>query len=656
MISKKLLIGIVATSLLSLTCAPVLAAVGSTGVDPMIAASTGKGEWWTWGGDAGFERYSPLDQINAGNVKTLRIAWRAPLLPGPGGQATTNSKSTPLMVGGVLYLPNGANQITAIDPGTGKTLWTFTPPTPGAIGRTGGGRVYRSLAYWTDGKQARLFEHGDGRLMSVDAATGKIDPAFGKDGQIALKEGLSMPVESIGSTSPPTVVGDVVVAQFIHSGTEAQKEAPPGIVRGYDVHTGKLLWTFHTVPQAGEFGNETWKDGSWKYAGNTDIWTMMSADPELGYVYLPIGEATQDFYGGHRPGANLFATSLVALNARTGKRVWHFQITHHGVWDYDPPAAPILHDVVIHGKRIKAVTLITKQGFLFVFDRVTGKPIWPIVEHPVPQLPVPGDTQWPTQPFPTLPAPVARQGYSDNDLIDFTPELKKEALAIAQHYQRGPIYTPPIVPHDDILGTWVNPSMQGGPNWPGGAFDPDTGMLYVPAREVPMLAYLVPGDPTVTDLSFTRPLSVIIQGPRGLPIIKPPWTTVTAVDMNRGEHVWRQAIGGAPDSVRNNPALKGLNLDFDHMGQWNISPGAVVTKTLMFMGEGGGIIQGGGPMFRAYDKATGRIVHEMELPAPTTAAPMTYLYKGRQYIAVVVSAPNHPAELVALALPTEQQP
>lgn len=631
------------------------AAPVSAAVDSQIAVSTARGEWLTWGGDSGFQRYSPLDQINAGNVGTLEMAWRRPLLPLGAGRPDRNSESTPLMVGGVMYLSNGATQVSAINPGTGETIWTSTPP-PYQGGRGGGGRT-RGLAYWTDGKVARLFNNtGDGRLLSIDAATGAADLAFGKDGQIFLKEGLMREVPGVGSSSPPTVVGDVVVAQFIRTVTEPQKEAAPGWVRGFDVRTGKLLWTFHTVPLAGEFGNETWGDNSWSYTGNTDIWTMMSADQDLGYIYLPIGAATQDFYGGHRPGANLFSESLVALDAKTGKRVWHFQLTHHGLWDYDPPAAPILHDVVINGKRIKAVTQLTKQGFAYVFDRTTGKPIWPIPERPAPSLPIPGDKQWPTQPVPTKPPPFAKQGYKDDYLIDFTPELKKEALAIAQKYERGPLFTPVIPARDGKLGTWVLPSMQGGANWPGGAFDPNTGLLFVPSRDVPFAASLVPGDPAVTTLRFTRPGSVVIEGPQGLPINKPPWTTVTALNMNRGTLIWQKAIGGAPDSVRNNPALKGLKLDFDSMGKWNINPGAVVTKTLMFMGEGGGLVDGGGPMFRAYDKTTGKVVAEFQLPAPATAAPMTYLYNGRQYIAVVVSSGDHPAELVSLALPDGNKP
>ena len=618
--------------------------------DAQVAASTAKGEWITNGGDAGFQRYAPLDQINAQNVGKMEIVWRARLNPVSGG-ADTNNIASPLMVDGVLYMMHGTLQVSAMDPETGEAKWTYTPP-PYKTDRPGGLRASRSLAYWTDGKAKRLFENTtDGRLISVDPATGKADPNFGFEGQVFLVHDLGRFAPHVTSNSPPTVVGDIVVAQIVGDLTAPQKEATPGFIRGYDVHTGKLVWTFHTIPQRGEFGNDTWGEGSAEYSGNTDVWTMMSADEKLGYIYIPVGDATNDFYGGHRPGANLYADSIVCLDARTGKRIWHFQLTHHPLWDYDPPAAPILHDVVVNGKRIKAVTVLTKQGFQFVFDRVTGKPVWPIVEKPAPQLPIPGDKQWPTQPFPTKPASIMKMGYDENELIDFTPDIKRQAIAIAEQYERGPLYTPPTPKRDGKIGTWVLPSMQGGPNWPGGAFDPDTGMLYVPSRVLPYGAYLEPGNPMVTDMRFTRPTSVIIQGPYGLPINKPPWSTLTATNMNRGDQIWQIPIGGAPDKVRNNPALKGLNLDFDHMGKWNIRPGLVATKTLVFMSEAGGYGDPGGPMFRAYDKATGKVVAEIQLPSLASGAPMTYVYKGRQYIAITVSSQTHPAELVAMALP-----
>ncbi len=613
------------------------------------------GEWTTWGGDAGFTRYSPLDQIDKDNVGNLEAAWRWKSLT-HGSSPDGNLKATPLMIDGVLYAPAGIHQVAAIDPATGETLWIFTP-NPADLG---GGRPLRlssrGLAYWTDGVRKRLFHNTlDGRLLSIDAKTGRADSAFGRNGAVNLRERLveGRQVPILGSSSPPTVVGDVVIAQAVGEATSPNKEATPGHIRGYDARTGKLLWTFHTIPQAGEFGNETWENGSWKYTGNTGVWSMMSADLELGYVYLPVETPTHDFYGGHRLGDNLFGESIVCLDARTGKRVWHFQIVHHGVWDYDPPAAPILHDITMNGRTIKAVTVLTKQNMSFVFDRVTGKPVWPIEERPVPQIAVPGERLSPTQPFPTKPAMYSRQGYHEDDLIDFTPELKAEAMAIAKRYVRGPMYTPttPVV-EGDTQGTWVYPGYGGGANWNGGAFDPETGLMFVPTRNMPMVAALAKADPALTNWNFIRAPTEYIRGPRGLPINRPPWSVITATDMNRGEHIWSRSIGGAPAAIRNHPALKGLKLDFDNMGQPSVRPGPLVTRTLLFLAEAGNLSgDPGGPMFRAYDKRTGAVVAEIELPSKASGAPMTYLHEGRQYIVIAVAAHQHPAELVALALP-----
>jgi glucose dehydrogenase/alkylhydroperoxidase family enzyme len=612
------------------------------------------GEWTTWGGDAGFTRYSPLDQINKDNVGKLEVVWRWKSLP-HGPRPDGNLKATPLMIDGVLYTPTGIHQVAAIDPATGKTLWIFTP-NPEDLGGRSQALSNRGLAYWTDGIRKRLFHNTlDGRLLSIDAKTGRADSAFGRNGTVNLRERLveSRPVPVLGSSSPPTVVGDVVIVQAVGEATSPNKEATPGHIRGYDVRTGKLLWTFHTIPQAGEFGNETWENGSWKYTGNTGVWSMMSADMELGYIYLPVESPTHDFYGGHRLGDNLFGESIVCLDARTGKRVWHFQIVHHGVWDYDLPAAPILHDITVDGRTIKAVTVLTKQNMSFVFDRVTGRPVWPIEERPVPQISVPGERQSPTQPFPKKPAMYSRQGYHEDDLIDFTPELNAEALAIAKRYVRGPMYTPttPVV-EGGTQGTWVYPGYGGGANWNGGAFDPETGLMFVPTRNSVMVASLTKADPALTNWNFIRAPTDYIRGPRGLPINRPPWSVITATNMNNGEHVWSRAIGGAPAAIRNHPALKGLKLDFDNMGQPGVRPSPLVTKTLLFLAEAGNLSgDPGGPMFRAYDKLTGSVVAEIELPSKATGAPMTYLHEGRQYIVIAVATQQHPAELVALALP-----
>ncbi|WP_460239379.1 outer membrane protein assembly factor BamB family protein [Aurantivibrio plasticivorans] len=616
------------------------------------------GEWHTWGGDNGYTRYSALDQINKGNVDELSVAWRWKSLP-LDGRHDANLKATPLMIDGVLYTPGGAHQVSAINPETGETLWVFTP-SPADIGGRNLQSSSRSLGYWTDGKQKRLFHNTlDGRLISIDPSTGKADPNFGKNGYVLLKDNLAnREIPFVGSTSPPAIVGDVVVAQVVTYITSPNKEAPPGFIRGYDVHTGELLWTFHTIPQKGEFGNDTWENNSWTYTGNTGVWSMMSVDAEAGYVYLPVEAPSHDFYGGHRLGDNLFAQSLVCLDGKTGKRVWHYQMVHHPLWDYDPPAAPILHDLTIDGKKIKAVTQLTKQGMSFVFNRLTGEPVWPIEERAVPQSKVPGERSSPTQPFPTKPAPYEPLGFDPDRLINFTPELHKKALAIAEQYVRGPIYTPPSrVKEGGTQGTWVQPGYGGGSNWNGGAYDVETDMMFVPTRNNAMIARLTQADRTLTNWDYIRATTISAPGPDGLPVIAPPWSKVTATDMNKGEHQWWRSIGGAPDYIRNHPALKGLDLDFDNMGFPGVRPVPLVTKSLLFMAESGNLSgDPGGKLFRAYDKATGETVAEIELPAKVSGGPMTYSFKGKQYIVMALAEQNHPAELIALRLPDNGKP
>ena len=426
------------------------------------------------------------------------------------------------------------------------------------------------------------------------------------------------------------------------------------------------MWIFHTIPQPGEFGNDTWENDSWRYSGNTGVWAPMSADEELGYVYLPVETPTNDLYGGHRPGDNLFAESLVCLDAKTGERVWHFQFVHHGVWDYDTPTAPTLLDITVGGRRIKAVAQVTKQAFTYVFDRVTGEPVWPIEERPVPQSNVPGEQTAPTQPFPTRPAPFDRQGVSGDDLLDFTAELNAEARRIASEYRMGPLYTPPILAGDGGLRALLMlPHMTGGANWQGGAVDPETGILYVASVTNPTVAGLAndPGRSTMDYVqgrgnrrrgraALEQPQGCGEIGPLGLPLIKPPWGRITAIDLNTGDHLWMVPNGDTPDCVKDHPALSGVELP--RTGKPERS-GILVTKTLMFAGEGAGVFAtptwAGGPMFYAYDKQTGDIVWEFELPKNQSGIPMTYMVDGRQYIAMAVSARGEPAELVALALP-----
>jgi quinoprotein glucose dehydrogenase len=614
------------------------------------------GEWRFYGGDAGGTKYSPLDQINAANVKQLQIAWRWKS-ENFGPRPDFNWQVTPLMVDGVLYFTAGTRRdAIAVDASTGETLWIYRldEGTRGAqVPRTNN----RGLAYWSNGaNDARILLISPAyHLVALDAKTGRPVPGFGSDGIVDLWDGLDRKVEpnQIGSSSPAIVVNDVVVvgAALLSGTAPKSKTNVPGYVRGYDVRTGKLLWTFHTVPQGSDYGNDTWEDDSWKYTGNTAVWAPISADLDLGYVYLPVETPTGDFYGGHRPGDNLFADSLVCLDAKTGKRIWHYQLVHHDIWDFDTASAPVLLDVTVAGKPIKAVAQVTKQGFTYVFNRLTGEPVWPIVERPVPQSDVPGEKTSPTQPFPTKPAPFDRQGVTEDDLIDFTPALKAEALRIASQFKLGPLYTPPIVAGaGGKLGTLTVPHNQGAANWESAAADPETGLLYVPSVTNWWASALMEGGERSDMRYIGKPTRV--EAPLGLPLIKPPWGRITAIDLDTGEHTWMVPNGQAPEYVRKSPVLDGI--DLSGAGNPERAP-LLVTKTLLFSGDGAGLFssgpQGGGKKFRALDKKTGQTIFEMELPANETGLPMTYMAGGRQFIVVAVGAAGYPAEMVALALP-----
>ena len=619
-------------------------------------------EWLNNRGDLGSTSYSPLDQIGRDNVHTLRIAWRWKS-DNFGPTPEFYFRATPLVANGVLYTSAGLRRdVVAIDAATGETLWMYRldeAERGAAAPRRSSGR---GVSYWRGAAGARIFTITPGfQLVALDAQTGLPVPGFGNHGIVDLKVGLprvdELPKTPPGSSSPPVIVGDSVVVgvAFSAGGAPPSKTAVPGWVRAYDARTGALKWSFHTVPQGGEPGVETWLDNSWQYTGNTGLWTPFSADAARGYVYLPIEAATGDFYGGHRHGNNLFSDALVCLDANTGRTVWYYQIVHHDIWDYDLPAPPVLVDITVRGKRIPAVVQVTKMGLAFVFDRVTGKPVWPIVERRVPQTDVPGELTSPTQPFPTRPAPYEPQGLQTQDLIDFTPEMKRQALEIVSHYRFGPPYTPPSVVGGDKLGSLLRPSLSGGANWQGAAVDPETGILYVSS-----ISSVGPiglrQDPKISDMSYIGAYGEgfpkgVLGGPFGLPLIKPPWGRITAINLNTGDHVWMIPNSNTPEWATNNPALAGIQLpartgSFDQVG-------LLVTKTLLFGGEGSGLWRagGGGNKLFAYDKASGAILHELTLPANQSGAPMTYEVDGRQYIVIAVGAKAAPGELVALTLP-----
>jgi quinoprotein glucose dehydrogenase len=627
------------------------------------------GEWPTYGGDAGSTKYAPLDQINRENVKRLRVVWRwespdnavvsvnrakLPMMPAA-------FKSTPIMMNGVLYIKTSLSQATAIDAATGKTLWVFDPGAWEGERPANTGFNSRGVAYWSDGGTSRIFlPTGDAYLWSIDAKTGRPVADFGADGAIDATAGLRRPVprHEIQLMSAPLVVGDVVVIGSVVSDGPRYQLAPPGDVRGFDVRTGRELWQFHTIPQEGELGNQTWENGSWKYTGAANAWGLLSADPELGYVYIPTGTPTNDYYGGHRLGNNLFAESLVCLDAVTGKVVWHYQFVHHGLWDYDATAAPLLVDLTVDGRPIKAVAVVTKQAFTYVFDRVTGRPVWPIEERPVPQSTVPGEKTSPTQPHPTKPPAFDRQGVTIDDLIDFTPELRKEAIEILQGYVYGPLFEPPSLEGDGKLGTILMPGVGGGANWHGAAVDPETGWLYVPSRTAPSVIQLAPPDPSQSDFRYRRGGNRAMQGPRGLPLFKPPYMRLTAIDLTAGSHAWTIPLGDGP---RQRVIEMGIP-DPGPLGGGAYT-GPLLTKTLLFLGLRGNDVPDlnlGGtaaprppistpPVLRAIDKATGATVHSVELNVPPTGTPMTYLLNGKQYIVLAYGMAND-SGLIALAV------
>jgi quinoprotein glucose dehydrogenase len=633
---------------------------------PICLAQQGavSGEWQAYGADNGSTKYTALSQIDKTNVQNLQLVWRRPALDStytelnPQQRYSSNWVAAPIIKNGIGYIPNGVGLIEAFDPSTGETLWVQNPP-GGLEGLPGAST--RGAAYWGDGSSARIFVQRGTFLYALDAATGQTLENFGDSGRVNLQL-MPEEFERFRWGGVPMVAGDVVVIGQAMSDNFDSREAFRGDVHAFDVRSGELRWTYNTIPQEGQFGTDTWQDRSWSYTGHAPVWALFSADEELGLVYMPISSSTNDMYGGHRIGDNLFSQSIVAVDAGTGNRVWHYQTVHHGLWDYDPPAAPILMDITVDGEPIKALTQITKQAFAYVLDRETGEPVWDIIETPVPQSTVPGEVTSPTQPFPSKPAPFDRQGATVDNLIDFTPQLRAEALEIVSNYVLGPLFTPPSLSTENgSQGTIQLPGSQGGADVQGAAFDPETKILYIPSITSAFVADIVPGDPSETDLLYMKGSRSWIAGPQSLPLFKPPYGRITAIDMNTGEHKWMVPNGVGPVD---NPAIAHLNIE--KLGVPG-RPSPLLTKTLLFLGEGqtnqrpGGRIpanmpveiatNSGGPMFRAYNKANGEVEWEIELDAGTTGAPISYLANGKQYIVVAIGDRLHDPELLAFALP-----
>ncbi len=613
------------------------------------------GNWPHYAGDKGSTKYAPLNQINRSNVNDLEVAWRWASVDAQLERRGAQSfKTTPIVVDGVMYTSTAFSQVAAIDPGTGETVWVFDPRDYDR-GRPAHGRKHRGVDYWTDGEKKRIvIATSSLQLISIDTETGKPDPAFGDNGVVDLSQGFDRTFDKrhLGHSAPPVVCRNTIVLGSVVTDSTGTKTKPPGDIRGFDIYTGEQKWIFHTIPQEGEFGVETWLNDSWKYTGSTNAWSMLSADEELGYVYVPVGTPTGDYYGELRHGDNLFSETLLCLNAETGERVWHFQTTHHGLWDYDLPAAPNLVDLVVDGKPIKAVAQITKQGFVFVFDRATGKPVWPIEERPVPQSTAPGERSSATQPFPMKPPAFEPQGLTVDDLIDYTPELRKEAEQILSRYTAGPLYGPPTLVSDTNRGTVMVPGTDGGGNWQGACVDPDTGILYVPSMSRAVGLGLREDIDGRTEFSYVLAYS-FIEGPQGLPIVKPPYSRITAIDLNQGEIVWQVPHGDGP---RDHPAIKHLNPGPLGKRATGITTdgGGVLTKELLFAIQSDyhpeSNTQSTDGVIRAFDKTDGKKLWEFRLGKPPRGTPMTYMHDGQQYVVVGLGGGVQPAEYVTLRL------
>jgi quinoprotein glucose dehydrogenase len=661
---------------------------------------TGNGEWPSYGGDTRNHHYSPLDQVNAQNFNRLEVAWRFKT-DNLGTRPEYKLEGTPLMVGGVLYTTAGTRRsVIALDAATGELRWVHSEREGKRSAESPRQLSGRGLAYWTDGKEERIMYVTIGyQLVALDAKTGARIPSFGNNGIVDLKQGavygtgqqIDLVSGEIGLHATPTIANDVVLigAAFREGHTPKTHNNTKGLVRGFDVRTGKRLWTFNTIPRPGEFGSDTWLNDSWAINGNVGVWNQMAADEELGLAYLPVETPTSDFYGGHRPGNNLFAESIVAVDLKTGVRKWHFQLVHHPIWNMDISAAPILADITVDGKPVKAVAVMGKQAMVYVFDRATGRPVWPIEERPVPKGDVPGEWYSPTQPFPTKPPPYDHQGVTRENLIDFTPELRAEAEKITEKFKLGPIFTP--APLSRAEGPIYGFRSSGGTNWPGAAYDPETHTLIVPSY-TSLVAYglMPPPNKEFSDIRYVSGNAVtgvryvagpgegagadapppargggggeggegggggrgVSPNPQGLPVLKPPYGRITAINLDKAEFIWQIPHGETPDAVRNHPALKGV--DIPRTGQAG-AVGALVTKTLVIIGEPQATTlpsRPRGAMLRAYDKATGKEVGAVYMPAQQSGTPMTYRINGRQYIVIAVSGGNYSGEYIAFALPS----
>ena len=641
------------------------------------------GEWRTYGGDLRSTRYAPLEQIDADNFSDLEVAWRFKT-DAMGPRPEFNFQATPLMVDGVIYMTAGTRRAAvALDAATGEMLWMHSEH-EGLRGESAPRQLSgRGLAYWSDGQDARIVYVTPGyQMVALDAKTGIRVPGFGQDGIVDLKldydQEMDLVTGEVGLHAAPVIAGDVVVIGAAHlpGSVPKRQNNQKGYVRGFDVRTGERLWIFHTIPMPGEAGAETWEEGSAANTGNTGVWAQMSIDEELGLVYLPVELPTGDYYGGHRPGDTLYGESIVAVELETGIRRWHYQLVHHGIWDFDISCAPILADIVVDGRSIKALAQPTKQGWVYVLDRVTGEPVWPIEERPVEASTVPGEKASPTQPFVTKPPAFDRQGVAIDDLIDFTPELRAEAVELVSRYKIGPLFTPPVVSRwEGPLATLMMPSTTGGVNWPGGSLDPETNYLYIYSLTQVSSLGLVESDGVRSDMRYVRgtaprPEVPSVASPgagapgqlaapsltvQGLPLVKPPYARITAIDLNQGEIVWQIAHGETPDNIGNHPALEGLVIPrTGRMGRI----GTLTTKSLVIAGEAGFFTTPSGQrgaMLRAYDKATGQEVGSIYMPAPQTGSPMTYMLNGQQHLVVSISGGSYSGELVAFKLPQEAQ-